>query len=155
VNHAQTSTEVIPQSASIIAGTDPPTGRGTVLLVEDESFLREVTCEILESAGYRVLKTRNAKEAISVFKEYKSIVRLLLTDVVLPEENGRDLANELRGVCPKLKIIFISGYPENVVTRHGIQEDGMFYLPKPFSLETLTWKVSQALQEEGGANTNA
>ena len=109
MNHAQTSTEVISESASIIAETDPPTGRGTVLLVEDESFLREVTCEILESAGYRVLKTRNAKEAISAFKEYKSIVRLLLTDVVLPGDNGRDLANELRGVCPKLKIIFISG----------------------------------------------
>ncbi len=93
----------------MIAETDPPTGRGTVLLVEDESFLREVTCEILESAGYRVLKTRNAKEAISAFKDYKNIVRLLLTDVVLPGENGRDLANELRGVCPKLKIIFISG----------------------------------------------
>jgi two-component system, cell cycle sensor histidine kinase and response regulator CckA len=105
--------------------------------VEDEAFLREVTCEILESAGYRVLKTRNASEAASSFHEYKSIVRLLLTDVVLPGQNGRDLANELRSVCPKLKILFISGYPENVVTRHGIQEDGMFYLSKPFSLQSL------------------
>jgi CheY-like chemotaxis protein len=109
VNHAQPSTEVISDSASIIAGTDLPRGRGTILLVEDENFLREVTCEILESAGYRVLKTRNAKEAISAFTEYKTIVRLLLTDVVLPGENGRDLANELRSVCPKLKVVFISG----------------------------------------------
>jgi CheY-like chemotaxis protein len=109
VNHAQTSTALIPDSASIIADTDPPRGFGTVLLVEDESFLREVTCDILESAGYRVLKTCNAKEAISAFTEYKTIVRLLLTDVVLPGQNGRDLANDLRSVCPKLKIIFISG----------------------------------------------
>lgn len=153
MNHAQSSTEIIPESAPIITETDPPRGHGTVLFVEDEAFLREVTCEILESTGYRVLKTRNAAEAISAFTEYKAIVRLLLTDVVLPGQNGRDLANELRSVCPKLKIIFISGYPENVVTQHGIQEDGMFYLPKPFSLQSLTRKVRQVLEEQEVAKT--
>jgi DNA-binding response OmpR family regulator len=120
--------------------------------VEDEEFLREVTCEILESAGYRVFKTRNAAEATSAFSEYKSTVRLLLTDVVLPGQNGRDLANDLRAVCPTLKILFISGYPENVVTRHGIQEDGMFYLSKPFSLQSLTGKVTQVLGQKETAN---
>jgi CheY-like chemotaxis protein len=154
VNHTQSSTEVIPESTSIIADTDPPRGHGTILLVEDEAFLREVTCEILESAGYRVLKTRNAPEALSAFSECKTVVRLLLTDVVLPGQNGRDLANELRSVCPKLRIIFISGYPENVVTRHGIQEDGMFYLPKPFSLLSLTRKVGQVLEPQEAAGTN-
>jgi DNA-binding NtrC family response regulator len=111
VNHAQLSAEANPDSASIIADTDPPRGRGTILLVEDEAFLRDATCDILESAGYRVLKTQNAAEAISAFSEYNAIVRLLLTDVVLPGQNGRDLANELRSVSPKLRIIFISGYP--------------------------------------------
>jgi DNA-binding response OmpR family regulator len=72
--------------------------------VEDESLLREVACEILESAGYRVLKAGTAAEAISAFDEYKTIVRLLLTDVVLPGQNGRDLATDLRYVCPKLRI---------------------------------------------------
>ena len=111
MNHAHPSTEKIPESASILADTDPPRGRGTILLVEDEAFLRDATCDILESAGYRVLKTQNAAEAISAFSEYNAIVRLLLTDVVLPGQNGRDLANELRSVCPKLRIIFTSGYP--------------------------------------------
>ena len=152
MNLAETSTEVTPESGSIVADTDPPRSWGTILLVEDETFLCEVTCEILESAGYRVLKTRNAAEAIAAFSEYKAIVRLLLTDVVLPGQNGRDLANDLRSVCPKLKIIFISGYPENVVTRHGIQEDGMFYLPKPFSLQSLTRKVRQVLEQNEAAN---
>jgi two-component system cell cycle sensor histidine kinase/response regulator CckA len=147
VNHAQPSSEMIPDSISIVTDTDPPQGQGTVLLVEDESFLLEVTCEILESAGYRVLKTRNAAEAISAFRQFQTIVRLLLTDVVLPGQNGRDLANELRSIRPNLKIIFISGYPENVVTRHGIQEDGMSYLPKPFSLQSLTRKVRQVLEQ--------
>jgi two-component system cell cycle sensor histidine kinase/response regulator CckA len=96
--------------------------------VEDESFLREMACEILESAGYRVLKAGTAAEAISAFDEYKTIVRLLLTDVVLPGRNGRDLTTDLRYVCPKLRIIFFSGYPENVATRQGLQEDGMFSL---------------------------
>ena len=154
MNLAQQSTEAILDSVSIIADTDSHRGRGTILLVEDEAFLREVTSEILESAGYRVLKTRNAAEALSVFGECKAIVRLLLTDVVLPGQNGRDLANDLRSVSPKLKIIFTSGYPENVVTRHGIQADGMFYLPKPFSLHSLTRKVRQVLEEQELADTN-
>jgi DNA-binding response OmpR family regulator len=147
VSHEQSSGEVISDSVSLVPDIDSPRGRETIVLVEDETFLREVTCEILESAGYRVLKTQNAEEAISAFREYKKIVRLLLTDVVLPGQNGRDLATELRNDCPKLKIIFISGYPENAVTRHGIKEDGMFYLPKPFSLQSLTRKVKQVLEE--------
>jgi len=152
LNHIQSSTETAPDSVSFARGTDSQRSHGTILLVEDEAFLREVTCEILESAGYRVLKTRNAAEATSTFSEYKSIVRLLLTDVVLPGQNGRDLANDLRSVSPKLKILFISGYPENVVTRHGIQEDGMFYLSKPFSLQSLTQKVTQVLGRKETAN---
>jgi DNA-binding response OmpR family regulator len=154
VNHAQPSSEMISESISIVVDTDLPRGHGTILLVEDETFLREVTCEILEATGYRVLKTRNAVEAISAFRQYKAIVRLLLTDVVLPGQNGRDLANDLRSIRPDLRIIFISGYPENVVTRHGIQEDGMFYLPKPFSLQSLTRRVRQVLDQEATQNTN-
>jgi len=111
VSHTQPSPEMILNSLSAVTDNAPPRGRGTILLVEDEAFLREVTCEILESAGYRVLKTRNATEAASAFYQYKTIVKLLLTDVVLPGQNGRDLANDLRSVCRELKVIFISGYP--------------------------------------------
>jgi CheY-like chemotaxis protein len=110
VNHSQPCTETNPESDSSVRNAELHRGHGTILLVEDESFLREVTCEILESAGYRVLKARTAAEAISAFDEYKTIVRLLLTDVVLPGQNGRDLATDLRSVSPKLKIIFTSGY---------------------------------------------
>ncbi len=109
VNHAQASTETLPEPGGAIIDKTALRGRGTILLVEDEEYLREVTCEVLESAGYRVLKTRNAAEALSAFKEFKPIIRLLLTDVVLPGQNGRDLANDLRSVCPELRIIFISG----------------------------------------------
>lgn len=101
MNYAQLSSEVIPDSVSIVTGTDPQPGHGTILLVEDDASLLDTTCEVLESAGYRVLKTRNAAEAVSAFQQYKAIVRLLLTDVVLPGQNGRDLANDLRSVCPE------------------------------------------------------
>lgn len=121
--------------------------RGTILLVEDEAFVREITCEILEAAGYRVLKARNAAEATEAFRRYKAIVRLLLTDVVLPGRNGRDLASDLRTMSPSLRTLFISGYPENAVTKNGIREDGMFYLPKPFSLQSLTRTVRKVLQQ--------
>jgi two-component system, cell cycle sensor histidine kinase and response regulator CckA len=154
MNHPQLTSEISSDPVSMVADTERRRGRGTILLVEDETFLCEVTSEILESAGYRVLKTRTAAEAISAFNKYKSIVRLLLTDVVLPGQNGRDLANDLRSKCPELRIIFISGYPENAVTEHGIREGGMFYLPKPFSLQSLTRKVRQVLEEKEVENPN-
>ncbi len=111
MNHAELSPEATPDSVSITTDIDRQSGYGTILLVEDNTSLLKTTCEVLESAGYRVLKTRTAAEAISVFHQYKAIVRLLLTDVVLPGQNGQELANYLRSVCPDLRTIFISGYP--------------------------------------------
>jgi CheY-like chemotaxis protein len=111
VNRAQPASETNSAPLSIVNEADIKPGRGTILLVEDEAFVREITGEILEAAGYRVLKTRNAAEAIGAFRRYKAIVRLLLTDVVLPGRNGRELATALRKINPKLKTIFISGYP--------------------------------------------
>jgi CheY-like chemotaxis protein len=154
VNPSQPCTETIPESDSIVGNTDLIRGRGTILRVEDESFLRKVACEILESAGYRVLKAAPLRKRYLHSTNTKPIVRLLLTDVVLPGQNGRDLATDLRYVCPKLRIIFFSGYPENVGTRQGLQEDGMFYLPKPFSAQSLTRKLPQVPEQPDTTNTN-
>lgn len=144
MNHA----ELVPETTSAVAlstSTHQSRTPETILLVEDEAFVREITCEILESEGYRVLKVCNAAEARVVFRRYRKIVQLLLTDVVLPGQNGRELAKDLRSMNPRLRAIFISGYPENTVTQMGIAEDGMFYLPKPFSAESLLRKVRQVL----------
>lgn len=116
-----------------------------ILLVEDEALVREVAGDILEYEGYRVLKAQNAQQAKTAFHRYGEIVRLLITDVVLPGQNGRDLANELRIVRPGLRTIFVSGFPENAVTRRGLVEGEMLYLPKPFSAESLVRAVRQAL----------
>ncbi len=109
MNHTQSATEMVPDPLSVMSGKDLPQALGTILLVEDETFVREVTGDILEAAGYGVLKARNAAEAQCAFRQYQKIVRLLLTDVVLPGQNGRDLASELRAIYPNLKTIFISG----------------------------------------------
>jgi len=116
--------------------------------VEDEAFVREVACEVLSGAGYRVLKAGNATEALQVFRENAGAVQLLLTDVVLPDRNGCDLAMELSTVGGGVKSIFVSGYPENLITRRGLRQPGWFYLPKPFSVASLMQKINEALPTE-------
>lgn len=91
----------------------------TILLVEDEVFVREVTQEVLEMAGYTVITACDAAEAIRVFERHNNLVHLLVTDVVMPGMNGRELANRLLMRRPDLKTIFISGYADNAVVREG------------------------------------
>src|SRR5436309_12800158 len=119
----------------------------TILLLEDERFVREVASEILRSAGYGLLQARCAEEARRLFYEHED-VHLLVTDVVLPDDNGAHLVGELGSRRPGLKTIFISGYPENAVARVGLQEhDFQYYLPKPFSTESLITKIKQVLED--------
>ena len=126
-----------------------PTARKTkstvVLFVEDEEFLRGMASGVMESAGHRVLKARDAAEALDLFRRYRKIVDVLLTDVVLPGKNGYELANEVRAGDPELKVMFISGYAENAVTRRENGETGTCYLPKPFSANALLEKIDHLL----------
>jgi CheY-like chemotaxis protein len=121
--------------------------RGTILVVEDEDFVRDVTCEVLVSAGYEVLRARTTTEALRIFENNRRRIQLLLTDVVLPGRNGRMLARDLRHLHSELKTIFTSGYPENEITRQGVLEQDTFYLAKPFSAQLLLQKVEQVLGE--------
>lgn len=127
---------------------------GTILVVEDERFVRDVTCEILESEGYRVLQARNGAEALSVFQSYRKIVKLLLADLMLPGKNGEDLATEMRETSPSLKVLLVSGYPQSMVAKQRSSEPDTFYLPKPFSAVSLTRAVSQALQQGSREDSN-
>lgn len=135
----------------VAAGSDGPGSDGlkqrTILLVEDEGFVREVAREILSSAGYCVLTARNAAEALLAFRRHREKVHLLLTDIVLPDRNGCELALELATLCGSVTTIFVSGYPENLVTRQGVQRPGWSYLPKPFSASFLLQKVREALED--------
>jgi two-component system, cell cycle sensor histidine kinase and response regulator CckA len=118
----------------------------TILLVEDEAFVREVTREVLRSAGYRVLTAKNAGEAMRIYEARGHEVELLLSDVVLPGESGRVLAGRLRRENPWLKILLVTGYAEQMGLRGTMQEE---CLAKPFSTEVLLERVRQLLDRVG------
>src|SRR5271167_1976207 len=145
-----------PETPAILAGSagmDSPRP-WTILLVEDEGFVREVTCKVLQSEGYRVLETRTAAEAKRKFRGHADGIELLLTDVVLPDRNGLALANDLRAICPELKTIFMSGYPENAVTQSGPHEQEWLYLHKQFSTGLLLEKIRRILQTNENKSEN-
>ena len=124
----------------------PPKGRGeTVLLVEDEAAILDVGRGMLERLGYTVLTAATPGEALRQAKAHGAEIQLLITDVVMPEMNGRDLAKLIGDSLPGLKCLFISGYTANVIAHRGVLDEGVYFLQKPFSLKDLASKVRQAL----------
>lgn len=118
----------------------------TILFVEDETFVREVTSEVLRSRGYRVLTASSAAEAIAVFDACHGDLQLLLTDVVLPGETGRVLAAKLRRGKVGLKVLLITGYTEEMTVLEAKHEE---CLRKPFSTAVLLGRVRQLLDQAG------
>jgi PAS domain S-box-containing protein len=123
-------------------------GGETVLVVEDQEDVRRLIRTILESYGYHILEAKNGNEAVRLAKEYSSEIHLLLTDVILPGMNGKTLSEHMRSLLPKLKVLFTSGYPEDVISRRGVLEQDVAYLPKPFSPESLAVKIREVLTEQ-------
>jgi CheY-like chemotaxis protein len=123
----------------------------TVLLVEDEEPVRELTRKFLEEAGYTVLEARSCSEAILLHERNKDAVKLLLTDVVMPKMSGRDLAGILTKAHPGLKVLYMSGYTDNVLGERGIMDTATAFLAKPFTQETLARKVAEVLETGAGA----
>ncbi len=120
-------------------------GGETVLVVEDQEAVRELTKTVLEAYGYHVFEATNGDEALAFVKEHPDEIHLLLTDVVLPGMNGKDLSERLRRLRPKLKVLFTSGHSAEVVGRRGVTDGDLSYLPKPVSPETLVAKVRDVL----------
>jgi hypothetical protein len=118
----------------------------TVLVVEDEAFVRESTCEILQNAGYRVLQAGSAAEAKDVFSNANTPVDLLLCDAILPDENGIALADVLRWRSPSLQTIVASGYPRSVLWSEFKVSDLPQVLSKPYSASLLLAVVKEALR---------
>jgi len=127
---------------------DAPRGSETVLLVEDEAAVRDVTRAQLESLGYRVLSCANAAEALMVAAGHTQPLHLLLTDVVMPGMNGRELAARLALSRSDLRVLFTSGYGEDVISRHGVLEPGVLLLQKPYALPKLASLVRDALEAQ-------
>src|SRR5229473_2598307 len=120
-------------------------GTETVLVVEDEAPVRSVARQVLERHGYTVLEAPSAEAALDIVTRYSGAIHLLLTDVVMPGLNGRELANRLAGLRPDAKVIFMSGYTDDAVTRHGVLEPGSAYVQKPFTPDAIARKVREVL----------
>jgi PAS domain S-box-containing protein len=122
-----------------------PRGSETILLVEDEPTILDMAAMLLEGQGYTVLTAGTAVEAIGLFKEHGAKIKLLITDVVMPDMNGRDLAKELKSLKPELNCLFMSGYTADVIAHHGVLDEGVNFIQKPFSLPGLSNKVREVL----------
>ncbi len=120
-------------------------GNETILLVEDEPMILDMTKTMLELHGYKVLPAATPGEAIRLAQEHAGDLHLLMTDVVMPEMNGRDLARNLLSLYPKLKCLFMSGYTANVIAHQGVLDEGVHFIQKPFSINDLAAKIREAL----------
>jgi two-component system, cell cycle sensor histidine kinase and response regulator CckA len=128
------------------ADTDSPQGSNqTILVVEDEKAVRELTVKMLQRLGYSVLIAASGAEAIEISRAHTGGISLLLTDVVMPNMSGRQLADILQPARPGMKVIYLSGYTENTVIHHGVLDSGIEFLPKPFSREVLAKKIRDVL----------
>ncbi|MGQ9693296.1 MAG: PAS domain S-box protein [Thermodesulfobacteriota bacterium] len=124
---------------------DIPTGKETILLVEDDENVRKLACQILERQGYKVLLSSHGEEALSICEDHGDPINLLLTDVVMPGLNGWDLANAVSIFHPQIKVLYMSGYPDEVITDYGILKPGINYIQKPFTVDSLAKKVRAIL----------
>ncbi len=127
------------------AGAELASGSETILLVEDEEAVRSLVRGVLESNGYAVLEASRPEEALDICERHKAPIQLMLTDVVMPQMSGRELADRLVAIHSETKILYMSGYTDNSIVRNGVLEEGIPFLEKPFTPEALTRKVREVL----------
>jgi PAS domain S-box-containing protein len=123
-------------------------GQETILLVEDELAILSMTQLLLERQGYTVLAANTPGTAIRLAQEHSTAIDLLMTDVIMPEMNGRDLASKLQSLYPHLQLLFMSGYTANVIAQHGVLDEGVYFIQKPFSMRDLATTVRKTLDHE-------
>lgn len=126
-------------------------GTETILLVEDDPQLRQLSSTVLAHCGYNVLVAGSPEEGLALCQANHHDIRLLVTDVVMPRMNGRQLAEKIVQFCPKVRVLYISGYTNNAIVHYGVLDPGLWFLPKPFSLSALVAKVREVL--DAGTDT--
>jgi PAS domain S-box-containing protein len=123
-------------------------GHETILLVEDEPAILKIGRAILENLGYRVLSADTPAEAVRLAEEHGGQIRLLLTDVIMPQMNGSELSQKLQNLIPGLACLFMSGYTADIIARRGVLEEGVHFIQKPFSPQVLAAKVRRILDKQ-------
>ncbi|MDY6904727.1 MAG: transporter substrate-binding domain-containing protein [Thermodesulfobacteriota bacterium] len=137
------------ESFQTVDFTDIPKSRGeTALVVEDERSILTLSQKMLESLGYSVIVARTPAEAITLAGESARDIDLLITDVIMPEMNGRELADQLNLLHPRLRVLYMSGYTANVIAHHGVLDEGVHFLQKPFSKRDIAIRVREALDSD-------
>jgi two-component system, cell cycle sensor histidine kinase and response regulator CckA len=128
-----------------------PVGNETVLLVEDQTAVRVLARNILQKGGYRVLDAQNAGEALLICEQHPHTIEMMLTDVIMPRTNGRQLAERVAPLRPAMKILFMSGYTDDVGLREGVLAGGLAFLQKPFTPADLLRKIREVLDADSGS----
>ena len=123
-------------------------GSETVLLVEDDKSLLNLARKVFRQSGYNVLEAQNGEDALKVVEEHEGPIHLILTDVVMPEMNGRELAERIMLLFPEIKVIYMSGYTDNAISHHGVLEPGVNFIEKPFTPESLMRKIREVLDQK-------
>jgi CheY-like chemotaxis protein len=134
------------EAAPLRIGQTPQAGEGTVLLVEDEPLVAEAARKILESSGYSVMSANSPAAAVRLSTAHPGPIRLLLTDVIMPGMNGRELADRLTQQRPGMRVLFMSGYTDNAIVHHGVLDAHVEFLAKPFTPHALARKVADVLK---------
>jgi PAS domain S-box-containing protein len=144
------SVEAAPETAAPAATSAPAAGSETILLVEDETVVRRLVAEILETTGYTVLQAGDGPSALELLRRHAEPVELLVTDVVMPGMSGPEVAKAVTAMRPGMQVLYTSGYTDQAIGHHGVLEPGIAFLQKPFSADDLTTKVRCLLDEPAG-----
>ncbi len=126
-------------------------GSETILLVEDDPQLRQLASSVLAHCGYKVLVAGGPEEGLAICRPNQRDIRLLITDVIMPRMNGRQLAEQILQISPNVRVLYISGYTNNAIVHYGVLDPGLWFLPKPFTLSALIAKVREVLDSSTAA----
>ena len=136
---AEKEASPIEEDKSVNRGTE------TIMLVEDDEMVRKMSVDIFTELGYIVLEGENGNDALQIYSRYHGTIDLLLTDVVMPKMSGVELAEKMTELCPKIKVLFMSGYTENAIVKHGVLADGVNFIHKPVTPQSLSQAVRKIL----------
>ncbi|MFO7840160.1 MAG: PAS domain S-box protein [Desulfosalsimonadaceae bacterium] len=140
------ATEQLPAGTDAEAGADSDAGAAaTILVVEDDPTVRKMTCEVLQKAGHRTISAEQPTKAIEMAQTHEETIHLLLTDVIMPEMKGPELCRLITAYHPQIRVLYMSGYTDNVIAHHGILEPDIHFIQKPFAVKNLAAKVGQVL----------